>query len=133
MTMNKKINYYFVCIYHKIYYFWGVTVNYNAKKVTIKPYKNQYNYELSAIWQNSHAPCVIDKLKELANTGCCEFLAETYSDGLSSLIDEKCFRDEIRHQCKKIEQLFGKTPSVFRNTGLIYSDEIGSIIADMHR
>ncbi|WP_321436514.1 glycoside hydrolase family 57 protein [uncultured Bacteroides sp.] len=78
-----------------------------------------------------HAPCVIDKLKELANTGCCEFLAETYSDGLSSLIDEKCFRDEIHHQCKKIEQLFGKKPSVFRNTGLIYSDEIGSIIADM--
>lgn len=78
-----------------------------------------------------HAPCVIDKLKELNNTGCCEFLAETYSNGLSSLIDEKSFRDEVQRQSKKIKQLFGKAPGVFRNTGLIYSDEIGSVIADM--
>lgn len=78
-----------------------------------------------------HAPCVIDKLKELGKTGCCEFLAETYSNGLSSLIDEQSFREEVQHQCRKTKQLFGQAPTVFRNTGLIYSDEIGSTIADM--
>lgn len=77
------------------------------------------------------APCVIDLLKELANTGGCEFVSETYTNGLSSLIDEVCFRNEVTRQSQKIKQLFGVQPSVFRNTGMVYSDEIGSIIADM--
>ncbi len=78
-----------------------------------------------------HAPCVIDLLHELADTGCCEFLGETYSHSLSSLIDEKYFRSEVKRQCEKTKQLFGKLPKVFCNTNLIYSDEIGSIVADM--
>lgn len=78
-----------------------------------------------------HAPCIIDELHKLANTGCCEFLGETYSHGLSSLIDEDCFRDEVKRQCEKTKQLFGKAPKVLRNTDLIYSDEIGSIVANM--
>jgi len=47
------------------------------------------------------------------------------------LIDEQSFREEVQHQCRKTKQLFGQAPTVFRNTGLIYSDEIGSTIADM--
>lgn len=78
-----------------------------------------------------HAPCVIDLLHELADTGCCEFLAETYSHSLSSLIDENIFRSEVKRQCDKTKQLFGKSPKVFSNTNLIYSDEIGSIVSDM--
>jgi alpha-amylase len=78
-----------------------------------------------------HAPCVIDLLHELADTGCCEFLAETYSHSLSSLIDENIFRNEVKRQCDKTKQLFGKSPKVFSNTNLIYSDEIGSIVSDM--
>ena len=78
-----------------------------------------------------HAPCVIDDLHELADTGCCEFLAETYSHSLSSLIDEKRFRGEVKRQCEKTKQLFGKSPKVFRNTNLIYSDEIGSMVYNM--
>jgi len=38
---------------------------------------------------------------------------------------------KFQHQCRKTKQLFGQAPTVFRNTGLIYSDEIGSTIADM--
>ena len=78
-----------------------------------------------------HAPCVIDLLHELADTGCCEFLAETYSHSLSSLVDENIFRSEVKRQCDKTKQLFGKYPKVFSNTNLIYSDEIGSIVSDM--
>jgi alpha-amylase len=78
-----------------------------------------------------HAPCVIDLLHELADTGCCEFLAETYSHSLSSLVDEDMFRSEVKRQCDKTKQLFGKSPKVFSNTNLIYSNEIGSIVSDM--
>ena len=78
-----------------------------------------------------HAPAVIDLLHQLNDTGCCEFLAEPYSHGLSSLANEECFREEVLRQSKKMKQMFGKTPKVFRNSSLIYSDEIGAIVASM--
>ena len=78
-----------------------------------------------------HAPSVIALLQELNSTGCCEFLAEPYSHGLSSLANEKCFREELNRMKKKIKQMFGQSPKVCRNSSLIYSDEIGNVVADM--
>ena len=78
-----------------------------------------------------HAPAVVDLLHQLNDTGCCEFLAEPYSHGLSSLINEDCFREEVKRMSNKIKQMFGKTPKVFRNSSLIYSDEIGAVVSSM--
>ena len=78
-----------------------------------------------------HAPAVLDLLHALNDTGCCEFLAEPYSHGLSSLANEACFKEEVLRQRDKIKELFGKTPKVFRNSSLIYSDEIGALVAEM--
>jgi alpha-amylase len=78
-----------------------------------------------------HAPAVLDLLHTLNDTGCCEFLAEPYSHGLSSLANETCFKEEVLRQASKIKELFGKTPKVFRNSSLIYSDEIGETVAEM--
>ena len=78
-----------------------------------------------------HAPQVIAKLQELNETGCVEFLAEPYSHGLSSLANEETFALDVKKQCAKIEELFGKKPTVFRNSSLIYSDDIGGQVAAM--
>lgn len=78
-----------------------------------------------------HAPQVLEKLQELNQTGCVEFLAEPYSHGLSSLKDEECFAAEVKKQCKKIKEYFGKKPTVLRNSSLIYSDDIGMQAAQM--
>ena len=78
-----------------------------------------------------HAPQVIEKLQELNQTGCVEFLAEPYSHGLSSLANEETFALDVKKQCAKIEELFGKKPTVARNSSLIYSDDIGGQIAAM--
>lgn len=78
-----------------------------------------------------HAPAVIDLLRQLNDTGCCEFLAEPYSHGLSSLVNEQCFREEVMRQADKMKSIFGKIPKVFRNSSLIYSNEIGGIVASM--
>ena len=73
-----------------------------------------------------HAPQVLEKLQELNDTGCVEFLAEPYSHGLSSLANEECFASDVKKQAKKIEEYFGKKPTVLRNSSLIYSDDIGT-------
>lgn len=78
-----------------------------------------------------YAPRVIELLHELNETGCCEFLCEPYSHGLSALANEECFREDVERMKQKIKQMFGKTPKVFRNSSLIYSNEIGAMVAGM--
>ena len=80
-----------------------------------------------------YAPQVIDLLQELNATGCVEFIAEPYSHGLAALAPngEQSFREEVKRQVDKINQLFGQKPKVFRNSSLIYDDEIGGMVADM--
>ena len=78
-----------------------------------------------------HAPQVIEKLQELNNTGCVEFLAEPYSHGLASLVNEESFKKEVKRQCDRMKEYFGQTPKVLRNSSLIYSDDIGLQAAQM--
>ena len=78
-----------------------------------------------------YAPQVIEKLQQLNETGCVEFLAEPYSHGLSSLIDVDTFKLEVKRQQDKMKEVFGCTPKVLRNSSLIYSDDIGHVAAEM--
>lgn len=78
-----------------------------------------------------HAPQVLAKLQELNETGCVEFLAEPYSHGLSALANEETFAADVKKQAKKMEEYFGKKPTVLRNSSLIYSDDIGAQAAAM--
>ena len=78
-----------------------------------------------------YAPQVIELLKELAKTGCCEFLCEPYSHGLSSIVSPAAFKEEVERMQRKVNELFGQNPTVLRNSGLIYSDEIGEMAASM--
>ena len=77
------------------------------------------------------APEVIESFQELAKTGNVEFLATPYSHSLSALYNEDEFERQVKMQAEKIKQLFGQKPTVFANTALIYSDEIGEKIAQM--
>ena len=78
-----------------------------------------------------HAPQVLEKLQAMNETGCVEFLAEPYSHGLSSLVNPDSFAVDVKKQCAKIEEMFGKKPTVLRNSSLIYSDDIGAQVASM--
>ncbi|MBI5217709.1 MAG: polysaccharide deacetylase family protein [Bacteroidia bacterium] len=77
------------------------------------------------------APDVLDSFKKLADTGCVEFLAETYAHSLVSMKCKIEFAEQVKQHSEKIEKLFGQKPKVFRNTELIYSDSIGEMVAEM--
>jgi alpha-amylase len=92
-------------------------------------FKISYSISGVAIEQfKKYAPEVIVSFKKLADTGCVEFLAETYSHSLASLKNEDEFSRQIIQHADAIESLFGKRPTTFRNTELIYSDQIGNIV-----
>ncbi len=78
-----------------------------------------------------HAPQVIEKLQKLNESGRVEFLTEPYSHGLAGLINEDSFKRDIEKMSDKIQEYFGRRPTVARNSSLIYTDEIGAIVASL--
>jgi alpha-amylase len=78
-----------------------------------------------------YAPDVLESFKKLARTGCVEFLSETYSHTLVSLKDKSEFIKQVSMHKDLIKKHFGLEPKVFRNTELIYSDQIGEIVSEM--
>ena len=79
----------------------------------------------------AYAPEVLDSFKALAETGCVEFLAETYSHSLAALASKEDFVEQVKFHTAMIKKEFGQKPTAFRNTELIYSDGIGAMVAEM--
>ncbi|MCT4647784.1 MAG: glycoside hydrolase family 57 protein [Carboxylicivirga sp.] len=102
----------------------------------IKANKGQFKVSFSitgvAIDQfEQYAPEVIESFKLLSDTRCVEFLAETYSHSLAALQDQDEFQSQVKAHSQRIAKTFNQKPKVFRNTELIYSDEIGKKVADL--
>jgi alpha-amylase len=66
-----------------------------------------------------YAPEVITSFQKLAETGCVEFLCETYYHSLSFLYLKEEFIEQIKAHRQTIGQFFGQTPRVFRNTAYL--------------
>jgi alpha-amylase len=89
------------------------------------------SYSLSgmAIEQmEKYRPDVLQSFIDLANTGCVEFLSETYNHSLSYLFSKDEFKRQVTKHYRKIKSLFGQEPQVFRNTELIYNNELACFI-----
>lgn len=78
-----------------------------------------------------YAPEVLDSFVRLARTGAVEFIAETYYHSLAVLYDGDECREQIDLELDMVRKEFGQTPRVFRNTELIYDDEIGRFVSDL--
>jgi len=78
-----------------------------------------------------HLPEVIDSFKRLISTGRVELLNETYYHSLAIIHSKDEFRRQVEHHQKRIDSVFGVKPKVFRNTELIYSNDLSSEVAKM--
>lgn len=78
-----------------------------------------------------YAPAVVESFRALAQTGCVEFLGETYHHSFSSVFDEAEFVEQVQQHRKLMAEAFGSEPQVFRNTDLLYSDRIGEVAAKL--
>ena len=96
--------------------------------------KFRISYSISgvAIEQfEKHRPDVLQSFVDLANTGCVEFISETYYHSLSFIYSKNEFRRQVEMHKAKIKQHFNQVPKVFRNTELIYNNEIASVVEKM--
>ena len=95
-------------------------------------FKCSFSITGSAIEQfKVYAPEVLESFKKLAETGCVEFLGETYSHSLSSLYSVDEFKHEVKLHTQMLKAEFGVKPTAFRNTELIYSDDIAKAVEGM--
>ena len=78
-----------------------------------------------------YAPEVLESFRKLADTGMVEFLAETESHSLASIKTRSEFERQVNAHREMIKEFLGVETTSFRNTELIYSDQIGSWVADM--
>ena len=97
-----------------------------------KNFKVAFSISGTALEQfERYTPEVIESFKKLAKTGNVEFLAETYSHSLTGLGHPEAFKTQVERHVGKIQALFGKKPAVFRNTELIYSNDIAGQVYNM--
>lgn len=102
----------------------------------IKKHKGKFrvSYSLSGtlIEQlETYRPDVLKSFTELAETGCVEFLAETYYHSLSFIYSKEEFKRQVKLHEEKIQKYFKQKPKVFRNTELIFNNELASYIEKM--
>lgn len=78
-----------------------------------------------------HRPDLIESFRELAETGCVEFLAMPYYASLASLYSTGEFAEQVNEHVDLIEELFGQKPKVLWNTGMLYSNAIAAQAFDL--
>src|SRR3990167_6533074 len=69
-----------------------------------------------------YSPETLESFQKLVDTGRVEILSETYYHSLAFLYSKEEFWRQVMMHRKKIEEIFVVTPTVFRNTELIYSN-----------
>ncbi len=77
------------------------------------------------------APDVLKSFQELVKTGCVDLLSETYAHSLSALYSQEEFEEQVKMHTDMLKKYFNYTPSVFRNTELIYSNKIAKMAENM--
>jgi alpha-amylase len=95
-------------------------------------FRISYSISGTAIEQfERYRPDVLESFVQLAQTGCVEFLAETYNHSLSFLFSKQEFSRQIKKHAAVMQKYFKQTPKVFRNTELIFNNELAVFIEQL--
>ena len=79
----------------------------------------------------AYAPEVVESFRELNATGCVEFLSETYHHSVAFLYSREEFRSQVELHRAAVKELFGQEPRVFRNTELVYNNDLAHFVSHM--
>ncbi|MCK9458056.1 MAG: glycoside hydrolase family 57 protein [Proteobacteria bacterium] len=77
------------------------------------------------------SPETLDSFKRLVDTGCVEILSETYNHSLAFLYSKAEFHRQVDLHREMVRREFGVTPTAFRNTELIYNNDIAAEVERM--
>jgi alpha-amylase len=78
----------------------------------------------------AYAPDVLASFQKLVASGRVEILADTYHHSLAFFYSVPEFERQVLQHRKRIQELFGVTPRVFRNTELSYRNDLAKWCED---
>jgi len=109
-----------------------------TNKLMLKLLKNNPEFKISYSFSGvvldqfeKYSPETLQSFQKLVDTSQVELLNETYYHSLAFIYSKKEFKEQISLHKKKIKSLFGKIPKVFRNTELIYNNELANFIESL--
>lgn len=70
------------------------------------------------------APEVLESFRALTATGRVEIVGETYHHSLAFFYSRSEFEHQVDLHKRKIQEIFGQTPTAFRNTELAYNNDL---------
>ena len=70
------------------------------------------------------SPEALQSFKDLCATGRVEIVAETYHHSLAFFYSRAEFEMQVEMHKRKVQEVFGQTPQVFRNTELCYNNDV---------
>jgi alpha-amylase len=102
----------------------------------VRRHKGQFrlSYSISGVLLDqleTWKPEVINLLRKLTDTGCIEWLAETYHHSLSFLYSRQEFSRQVEAHRQRIMDLFGQQPRAFRNTELMYNNDLACVLTEL--
>ena len=102
----------------------------------IKKYQGKFrvSYSISGMALEQfelYMPDVITSFQELVKTGCVELISETYYHSLAFIYSPKEFHKQVELHREKIKSLFNYESECFRNTELIYNDDLALAVEKM--
>jgi len=80
------------------------------------------------LYQIEHyRPDLLESFRQLVATGCVELYAATNDQSLACIYSDEEFMAQVKLHAASIERLFGVSPKVLWNTGMLYSDQIAAL------
>lgn len=96
--------------------------------------KFKISFSITGVWLEQaqlFQPKLLDLLHSILSSDRAEVLAETYHHTLASLYSETEFKQQVNEHVALIQRLFAITPTSFRNTELVYSNDVARQVAAM--
>lgn len=121
-------------IFHKVSRKCYLPTNKVLLEVLKKHPEVKISYSLSGVFleqAEEFNPEVIDSFRRLVDTGQVEILDETYHHSLSFIYSRPEFRHQVKLHRDKVKELFGVEPQVFRNTELIFNNDVAWEVEQM--
>lgn len=80
---------------------------------------------------HEYCPEALEAFRRLFATGCVELLSETYYHSLAAVYSPSEFVEQVNQHRQMVEYEFGQCPAIFRNTELIYNNDLARRVAQM--
>ncbi len=78
-----------------------------------------------------YGPDVLDSFRELAETGCVEFLGTPHHHGLAFLYSQDAFLREVEGHSDRVAEMFDQRPQTFVNSELVFGDDVADGVSGL--